>query len=67
MTNEEKETIDAMSQYEMCRMWRFAKTGEPLLCGETGEYFAKVLKEKGGFTPEISKALGWLGPWGEKS
>jgi hypothetical protein len=59
MTDKEKETIDNMSQYQLCRMWRFAKTGEPLLQGETGAYFAEVLKTKGGFTPEISKSLGW--------
>ena len=59
MTLEQKEQIDAMTQYELCRMWRFAKTGEPLLQGETGDYFAKRLKEMGNFTPEISKSLGW--------
>jgi hypothetical protein len=43
----------------MCSLWRFAKSGHPLLQGDTGDYFAKVMKEKGGFTPEISKDLGW--------
>ena len=59
MTPEEKKRIDSMSQYELCRMWRFAKCGEPLLQGDTGDYFSKKLAEKGGFTPEISKGLGW--------
>jgi hypothetical protein len=59
MTAEQKAQIDAMSQYELCRLWRFAKTGHPLISGDTGEYFAQRLKEMGGFTPEISKALGW--------
>ena len=59
MTNEEKSRIDNMSQYELCRLRRFAGAGEPLFQGDTGDYFAEVLKEKGGFTPEISKALGW--------
>ena len=60
MTPEQKKTIDDMSQYDMCRLWRFAKTGEPLLQGDTGQYFKKVLfEQKGGFTPEISKKLGW--------
>ena len=59
MTEEEKKKIDEMSQYEMCYMWRFAKSDEPLLQGETGIYFKKVLFEKkGGFTPTISKSLG---------
>jgi len=59
MTDEHKETIDSMSQYQLCSKWRFAKTGDPLLQGETGDYFSKVMKEKGGMTPEISKSLGW--------
>jgi hypothetical protein len=59
MTPEQKKQIDSMSQYDLCRKWRFAKVGDPLLQGEAGEYFSKVLKEKGGFTPEISKDLGW--------
>ena len=59
MTPEQKKTIDEMSQYYMCSKWRFAKSGDPLLQGDTGDYFAKVMKEKGGLTPEISKDLGW--------
>lgn len=54
-----KEQIDAMSQYELCRIWRFARVGNPFLQGEVGDYFAAKLKEKGGFTAGISKALGW--------
>ena len=59
MTDTEKSIIDGMSQYGLCRMWRFAKFGEPLLQGDTGDYFAKRMKEKGGMTPTISKTLGW--------
>jgi hypothetical protein len=59
MTPEQKQQIDAMSQYGLCRHWRYAACGDPLLQGECGEYFEKRLKEKGGFTPEISKSLGW--------
>jgi len=59
MIPEQKSQIDNMSQEELCRKWRFAPVGDPLLQGDTGEYFSKVLKEKGGFTPEISKKLGW--------
>lgn len=54
-----KARIDAMSQEELCRMWRFAPAGTPMLAGEAGDYFGERLKEKGGFTPEISKRLGW--------
>ena len=60
MTKEEKDQIDAMSQFELCRLWRFAKCPHPLLQGDTGEYFQTKLQEAGGFTAEISKRLGWL-------
>ena len=53
-----KRRIDSMSQYELCFAWRFAKIGDPLFQGEVGKYFVKKLKERGGFTPEISRSLG---------
>lgn len=59
MTDAEKKEIDSMSQYELCRRWRFAEVGDTLFKNDTGDYYAKVLKEKGGFTPEISKRLGF--------
>jgi len=58
MTDEQKKQIDSMTQYELCQKWRFAPIGDPLLQRDTGDYFSKALKEKGGFTPEISKSLG---------
>ena len=54
-----KKVIDTMSQYDLCRTWRFAAVGNPLLRGQVGDYFAARMKEKGGFTPQISKDLGW--------
>ena len=54
-----KAKIDAMSQEELCKKWRFAPIGDPMFQGEEGEYFKKRLEEKGGFTSEISKRLGW--------
>lgn len=55
-----KSQIDAMSHYELCRLWRFAEIGNPLLQGKTGDYFSyRLFKHFGGFTPEISKSLGW--------
>ena len=59
MTDQEKTIIDNMTQEELCQRWRFASVGDPLFQGDTGVYFSKVLKEKGGFTSEISKRLGW--------
>jgi hypothetical protein len=59
MTPEQKALIDSMSQEDLCRRWRFAPAGDPLFQGECGKYFSERLKEKGGFTPEISKGLGF--------
>lgn len=54
-----KEEIDRMSQEELCRKWRFAPAGDPMLQGETGDYFKKRLGELGGLTTVISKKIGW--------
>lgn len=54
-----KAEIDGMSQYQLCHAWRFSKVDDSRLQGEAGKYFEAKLKEKGGFTPEISKSLGW--------
>ncbi|HLD98166.1 MAG TPA: hypothetical protein VI815_02490 [Candidatus Nanoarchaeia archaeon] len=61
------ETIKAMDQYTLCRNWRFAPSGtlmfrKDLITSEgksLGDLFSDTLKEKGGFTSEISKELGW--------
>lgn len=59
MTEETKKSIDEMSQYSMCSLWRFGKSGHPYLTGEVGDYFKdRLFKHHGGFTPEISKSLG---------
>jgi len=59
LTPKRKAEIDAMSRHEMCRVWRFAATGNWLIMGECGQYFKKRLfDELGGFTPQISKSLG---------
>ena len=59
LTEERKKEIDALSRFEMCRVWRFAKTGDWMVTGDCGDYFKKRLfDELGGFTPEISKRLG---------
>lgn len=62
MTEQEKklcEEIDQLDQYALCKLWRFSPSGHPYFQGSVGEYFQAKLKEKGGFTPEISKSLGW--------
>jgi hypothetical protein len=59
MDPEQKSFIDSLSQYQLCYRWRFAECGDPLFQGECGKYFSQRLQEMGGFTPEISKSLGW--------
>ena len=54
-----KAEIDGMSQYQMAEKWRFAPSGSYLFQGEAGDYFKKKFSERGGFTPSISKSLGW--------
>jgi len=59
MNEAQKKEIDEMSQFGLCHLWRFGKSDNALFQGDTGDYFQKILKEKGGFTSEISKQLGW--------
>ena len=64
MTPEQlKAYIDTLSHYAMCVLWRFADTGNPMLQDEIGQYFKnRLFDHYGGFTPEISKQLGWKKP-----
>lgn len=65
MTEEEilnaKKNIDGMSQKAMAFLWRFAPSGHPYFDTTLplSKYFEKRFKELGGFTPEISKSIGW--------
>jgi len=58
---QEKKKIDAMSRKEMCRLHRFAKSGHPYFVtgSELNDHWETKWKDLGGFTPEISKAIGW--------
>ena len=59
---EHKSKIDKLSQYEMAKLWRFARIGHPYFDGrnrDLTDYFAKRFKELGGMTPELSKQIGW--------
>jgi len=64
MTEEEiikhKKEIDNMSQMEMASLWRFAPSGHPYFDDRLPlfEHFSKRFESLGGFTPEISKAIG---------
>jgi len=49
--------IDEKSQVELARLWRFAPSGHPVFSiPELSEYFNTKFK---GFTPRISKLIGW--------
>ncbi len=59
-----KERISKMEHYEMCKLWRFHPVGEDniLLRNDlgTGQLFKdRLFGHFGGFTPQISKSLGW--------
>lgn len=55
-----RKQIDALPRIEMARLWRFAPSGDPLLQGEAGDYFKqRFFGDLGGFSPAISKAIGW--------
>lgn len=46
MHDYDKKWIDDSTYEQLLRTWRFARVGERLLEGETGEYFAKVMNLK---------------------
>lgn len=54
-----KEQIDAMTHYDLAYAWRFAPTGDLRLQGEAGAYFKERFDSLGGFTPALSKQIGW--------
>ena len=54
------EKINKMSQIEMASLWRHAPSGHPYFDDRLPYYeeFKKRFEKLGGFTPEISKAIG---------
>ena len=58
---EEINKINQMSHVGMARLWRFAPSEHPYFDSSMPYFkiFNKRFKELGGFTPEISKAIGW--------
>ena len=51
--------ITSMTREEMCQLWRFAPVGHLFFQSPLYEIFNKRFKELGGFSPEISKKIGW--------
>jgi hypothetical protein len=59
-----KKMIDSMNYEHMLRLWRFASMGDPLFQGETGKYFAEVMKKRrseisNSEQVRASKTIGW--------
>lgn len=63
MTAAQKAWIYSASYKQLLEHWRFAPAGDPMFMGDTGEYYAKVLREKRDADPArhtaTSKAIGW--------
>lgn len=56
-----EDRIDRMGHKEMARLWRFAPAGHPCFDKTLplSKRFEKRFKKLGGFTPAISKGIGW--------
>jgi hypothetical protein len=54
-----EEQIDAMAQLQMARLWRFEPSGFLQVGDPLSDRFTARFAKLGGFTPEISKAIGW--------
>ena len=60
MTEEQRTQIDQMSHVELARLWRHGRSDNPLLQKEAGcRVRDRLFTELGGFTPAVSKAIGW--------
>jgi hypothetical protein len=59
--DEWKKAIDSMTREEMCRLWRFAPSGHPCFVRDSpvADHFEVRFRSLGGFSPEISKKIGW--------
>jgi len=60
-TAKHKAAIDAMTHLEMARLWRFAPTGHPYFDRSLPLYdhYSARFTSLGGWTPAVSKAVGW--------
>lgn len=61
LTNEDwVQEINRMDLVELKRLQRFAPAGHCVFCDpELHKAFEARVKALGGFTPEVSKAVGW--------
>ena len=67
-----KDEVQAADRFQLCRWWRFLPSPGTSALDDPNRFeiiletevavmalIAERMKEVGGFTPEISKALGW--------
>jgi hypothetical protein len=64
MTNEQKNWIDNASYRKLLRKWRHSPVGDPMFQGETGDYYAQVMRAKKhevgqAAAVQASKDVGW--------
>lgn len=60
LTNIDQEKIDAMTHIDMARTIRFGSSMDwPWKDREIGEYFLQRFEALGGWSPELSKMIGW--------
>ena len=52
--------IDNMSHMDLCGIWRHAPSDNKYVSGLPGKYLKdRIFGHFGGFTPTISKSIGW--------
>jgi hypothetical protein len=59
-----REWIDGATYEELLSRWRFAPAGDPMFCGEIGDYYTEVIRRKrdelpAGEAVRTSRAIGW--------
>lgn len=60
LTEENKKRIDGLSYEQLLSHWRFASIGDPWFQGETGDYWAKRMKDLRNVNhSQVSKSIGW--------
>lgn len=63
LTDERKAHIDSLDHYSLLQKWRFTKSEDPWIQGETGKYWgermAKLRDANPGQAVQNSKDIGW--------
>ena len=63
MSPEQKQYIDEASLETLLAKWRFAPVGDPMLAGDTGDYYSARMKHLRSESAEdwtaASKRIGW--------